>query len=185
MVALVITTPYVCDDHRVQPRLARPAEAAAAVVAAIALSGCGRPARPAHLAARAADREWVANATGVIDQLQTDVATATPAGSGLAGARRSLHDLSDLYGLLVAYTDFGGCTRMIGGIGTAPPRYALVVTRLERACRGFEDAAVLFTRAASGDDAHALLAASREVKAAASLLYRANLVFVAARSASS
>ncbi len=168
-----------------QPRLARRAEAAAAVVAAIVLSGCGGPARPAQPYAGAADREWVANATGVIDQLQTDVSSATPAGSGLAGARRSLHDLSDLYGLLVAYTDFGGCTRMIGGIGTAPRRYALVVTRLERACHGFEHAAVLFTRATSGDDAHALLAASREVKGAASLLYRANLAFAAARSATS
>jgi hypothetical protein len=127
--------------------------------------------------------EWVQNANGVIDQLNADVSSAALAGTGLAGARRSLRDLSDLYALLVAYTDFGGCSRMVSGIGEAPPRYARVVPRLEHACSGFEDAAALFTRAASAHDARALLAASKEVKAAASLLYRATLAFAAARSA--
>jgi hypothetical protein len=165
----------------VQSRLARGAGAA---LAAAALAGCGAP--PAsHLAVGAADREWVQNANGVIDQLTGDVSDAALAGPGLRGARRSLTNLSDLYGLLVAYTDFGGCTRMVTGIGDPPARYEGVVRGLDRACAGFEHAAGLFTRAASGHDAHALLAASDEVKIAAALLYRATVAFAGARSAPS
>jgi hypothetical protein len=151
--------------------------AAGAVLAAAGLAGCGGG-RAAHAGG---DAEWVANASGVIDQLSTDVSAVAPAGTGLPAARRSLRDLSELYGLLVAYTDFGGCDRMVSGIGTAPPRYDTVVAELERACVRFQDAAGLFTRAASVRDAPALLAASRQVKLASSLLYRATLAFAAAR----
>jgi hypothetical protein len=127
----------------------------------------------------------VQNANGVIDQLTGDVSAAALAGPGLRGARRSLADLSDLYGLLVAYTDFGGCSRMVSGIGDPPPRYAGVVDGLDHACARFEHAAGLFTRAASEHDAHALLAASGEVKVAAALLYRATVTFADAQSARS
>ena len=177
MVALVIPTPYVCDHRWVQPRLAFGAMAAGAVLAAAGLAGCGGG--PSSNAV--GEEEWVANASGVIDQLNTDVSTVAPAGTGLPAAKRSLRDLSELYGLLVAYTDFGGCDRMVGGIGTAPRHFAAVVTDLERACVRFQDAAGLFTRAASVHDAPALLAASRQVKVASALLYRATLAFAAAR----
>jgi hypothetical protein len=153
-----------------------------ALVAAL-LVGCGG-ARPLHVSAATTDREWVANAAGVIDQLNTDVAAVTPAGADLATARRSLHDLSDLYGLLVAYTDFGGCNKMVSGTGNAPPGFARVVDALARACSGFERGAALFTRAAGGSgDPRALVAASKHVKMAAALLYRATLALAAARSA--
>jgi hypothetical protein len=186
MVALVIPTPYVCDHPLVQPRLPvgrRAAGAAGAALAAAVLAGCGAPGHPGRPAAGSSDREWVQNATGVIDQLNGDVSSAALVRPGLAGARRSLRDLSQLYALLVAYTDFGGCSRMVGGMGDAPPRYARVVPRLDRACSSFEKAATLFTRAASAHDARALLAASRQVRAAASLLYRASLAIAAAQSA--
>jgi hypothetical protein len=147
------------------------------------LAGCGGPTGPAHVNRVSTDREWVDNASGVIDQLNGDVSAAEPARPGLAGARRSLGDLSELYGLLVAYTDFGGCTKMVGGIGRTPPQFVVVVDRLGPACTHFERAAALFTRAASGHDPRALLAASREVKAGQALLYRAMLAFAAARSA--
>jgi hypothetical protein len=162
---------------------ARVAIAVGAVLAVAALAGCGGPTGPAHAGGGSVDREWVDNATGVIDQLNGDVSAAEPARPGLAGARRSLADLSELYGLLVAYADFGGCTKMVSGIGRAPPQFAVVVHRLGPACSRFERAAALFTRAASGHDAYALLAASREVKAGQGLLYRAMLAFAAARSA--
>lgn len=158
--------------------------AVGAVFAAAGLAGCGGPNEPTHVHVAPTDREWVENASGVIDQLNGDVSAAAPARPGLAGARRSLEDLSELYGLLVAYTDFGGCSKMVSGIGKAPPRFAGVVHRLGRACTGFERAAALFTRAASGRNARALLAASREVKASQPLLYEAMLSFAAVRSAS-
>jgi hypothetical protein len=152
-------------------------------LAAVVLVGCGG-ARPLHVSAATADHEWVANAAGVIDQLNADVAAVAPAGADLATARRSLHNLSDLYGLLVAYTDFGGCNKMVGGTGNAPPGFAGVVQALVRACDRFERGAALFTRAASGSgDARALIAASKQVKIAAALLYRATLALAAARSA--
>ena len=159
--------------------------AVGAVLTVAGLSGCGGPSGPAQVSGASADREWVDNATGVIDQLNGDVSAAEPARPGIAGARRSLSDLSELYGLLVAYTDFGGCTRMVSGIGRAPPQFAVVVHLLGPACARFERAAALFTSAASGHDARALLAASREAKRGQALLYRAMLAFAAARSAPS
>jgi hypothetical protein len=160
----------------------RRATATGVALAAAVLVGCGG-ARP-HVSAATADREWVANAAGVIDQLNTDVAAVAPAGTDVATARRSLRDLSDLYGLLVAYTDFGGCNKMVGGVGNTPPGFARVVRELALACSGFERGAALFTRAASGSgDPRALIAASKQVKGAAALLYRATLALAAARSA--
>lgn len=152
--------------------------AAGAALAAAGLAGCGGAAAPRA----AGEGEWVANASGVIDQLNADVSTVAPAGTGLRAAKRSLRNLSDLYDLLVAYTDFGGCDRMVGGIGTPPRRYRAVVVDLERACVRFQDAAGLFTRATSAHDAPALLAASRQVRLASALVYRATLAFAAARS---
>jgi hypothetical protein len=166
-----------------QPRFAGVAIAAGAALALAGLTGCGGPSEPAHVGGASADREWVDNASGVLDQLSGDVSAALPARPGLAGARRSLGDLSELYGLLVAYTDFGGCNVMVSGMGRAPPRFVGVVRRLEPACVRFEHAAALFTRAASGHDARALLAAAREVRSGQALLYRAILAFAAARSA--
>jgi hypothetical protein len=166
-----------------QPRFAGVAIAVGAALAVAGLTGCGGPTRDGHGDVTPADHEWVDNATGVIDQLNGDASAAKPARPGLAGARRSLSNLSELYGLLVAYADFGGCAKMVTGIGKAPPRFTGVVRRLAPACSRFERAAALFTRAASGHDARALLAASREVEAGQALLYRAMLVFAAARSA--
>lgn len=169
-----------------QPRFAQRVQAAGAALVAAGLVGCGGGvADRAHPTPANADREWIANASGVIDQLDTDVSAATPAGRDLAAARRALRDESDLYGLLVAYTDFGGCSKMIGGIGEAPERFSGVLRELSAACGRFERGATLFTRAASQHDARALLAASHQVKSAAALLYRAVLRLAAARTGSS
>ena len=157
--------------------------AAGVALLAAGLVGCGGVAADrAHLTPAAADREWIANASGVIDQLDADVSTAAPAGAGVVAARRALRNESDLYGLLVAYTDFGGCSKMVGGVGEAPRRFRGVLRALAAACVRFELGAALFTRAASQHDARALLAASRQVKSAAVLLYRASLRLAAARS---
>ena len=64
--------------------------AVGAALAVAGLAGCGGPTEPAHVRAASADREWVDNATGVLDQLGGDVSAAEPARPGLAAAKRSL-----------------------------------------------------------------------------------------------
>ena len=158
--------------------------AGAAALAAAGLAGCGgSAARHGHVSAATGDREWVDNASGVIDQLSADIAAAQPPVPGLAGARHSLRDLSELYGLLVAYTDLGGCSKMVGGIGGAPAGFDGVLSRLVGTCPGLERGAALFSRAASRHYPRALVAAWREVEASRPLLYRATLALAAARSA--
>ncbi len=112
MVALVIPTPYVCD-HPCVRSFVRRATATGARRRGGRFVGCGAPGRTSRR--RPADREWVANAAGVIDQLNDRCRRRRARGPDLATARRSLRDLSDLFGLLVAYTDFGGCNKMVGG----------------------------------------------------------------------
>jgi hypothetical protein len=168
----------------VQLTFARPAGFAGAALAAAVLAGCGGPetaARPPLVT----DNQWIANVSGVIDQLNGDVSAAAVAGKGVAAARRALHDESDLYGLLIAYSDFGGCARMVAGVGNPPPGFGRVQSALDEACGRFQRAAVLFTWATSETDAHALLGASGQVKLAQAALYRASLRLAAARTARS
>jgi hypothetical protein len=144
----------------------------AALVAAaclLAAAGCGEKAEPAGAAQ--ADREWIDNTSGVIDQLQRDLVLESSAGETLAAARAALR--TGLYTLLVAYTDFGGCRHMVSAAGVPPERFGEVTRTLGAACSRLERAAGLFTRAASDDDAAALVAAGRLASSAAPLLVRA------------
>jgi hypothetical protein len=142
-----------------------------ATVIAVVLAACGTttPQTP-----RSAASEWAANASGVIAQLRADAVAASDADS-LASARAALHDESRLYGLLVVYTDFGGCRHMVGAVGRAPLGFGGVELTLARACTSLQRAADLFTHAASTSSAPALLAASRAVLVGAPLLDRAEL----------
>jgi hypothetical protein len=141
------------------------------VAAACLLASAGCGARAHQGGARQADREWVDNTSGVIDQLQRDLVLGSAAGDSLAAARKALR--SGLYTLLVAYTDFGGCRHMVASAGVAPERFAKVTRPLHVACSRLERAAALFTRAASDDDAPALVEAERLATSAAPLLVRA------------
>jgi hypothetical protein len=149
-----------------------------AVVAA-ALAACGSQAPPR--AVDVLDRQWVANTTGVVEQLRRDVTLTQVTGQTLATAGGALRDDSALYVLLLAYSDFGGCDRMVGQAGDAPPSTPQLQRTLSATCRRLQAAAKLFTRATKNDDAHALLAASREASAASPLLVRARLQLAAAQ----
>jgi hypothetical protein len=132
----------------------------ATAVCLTALPACGgRPANP--LQPGQATDQWVANAADVITVLERDVLLSTRGGSTLAAARHALHDDSILSGILVAYTDFGGCSHMVSAIGTPPPRFEKIERTLVTACLAFERAGLLFTHAASKSDPHSLLAATR------------------------
>jgi hypothetical protein len=142
-----------------------------AAAAATVLAACGgAPARTP----RSAGSEWTANASGVIDQLRSDTVAAAD-GDSPQSARAALHDESRLYGLLVAYSDFGGCRHMTRTLGDAPNGFGSTASTLARACARLQHASALFTQAASNNDAPALVAAAHAVRAAEPLLERAEL----------
>lgn len=132
-----------------------------AVVLAVAVfvAGCGGS-TPAPT-----DREWIANARGVVQQLRGDVVSVS--GYDQVGAARAgLRDESQLYGLLVAYTDFGGCRHMVAAVGIEPPSMAGVVRALGRACLHLQRADLLFTRAVAHHAPRLLARATKESLAA-------------------
>jgi hypothetical protein len=142
-----------------------------AAVVAVSLAACG-----GHRGSttRSGAGEWTANAGGVIEQLRSDSLGAAD-GDTLQSARAALHDESRLYGLVVAYTDFGGCRHMASALGAPPPSFGVTAAALGRACADLQRAAALFTRAATTTDPQALVAAARAVRAASPLLERAEL----------
>jgi hypothetical protein len=146
----------------------------ALVVAVLALAaGCGHG-RPPRAKLEPASDEWVANARGVVRQLRAD-AIAVAGFDRLPAARRGLHDDSQLYGLLVSYTDFGGCLHMAAAVGVAPPGRARVVRLVHRACVHLRRADSLFTRAVAKTEPPLLVAATRAAVAAIPALDAAEL----------
>ena len=102
-------------------------------------------------------------------QLRDDVAAAEAAGGSQAEARRVLHSESDLYALVVAFTDLGGCRSIMQNVG-APTAVAL---ELARPCAPLEQAAAAFERAVTTSDAAALVRARIDAERALPLLVRA------------
>lgn len=146
---------------------------APAVLAAAAIlfaAGCGGKDVARDAAAPA--QPWQANARGVLVQLRLDVSAAEAGGATTRReAARALADTSELYGLLVAYSDLGGCRRMAAGAGAPPP----VARALALPCGHLQRAAALFARAAAGSDPEALVEAAREVRLAQPQLVEASL----------
>jgi hypothetical protein len=135
-------------------------------------SGCGEH-RPTARAESASD-EWVANARGIVKQLRGDV-IAVAGFDRLGAARAGLADDSQLYGLLVAYTDFGGCLHMTAAVGVQPAGKERVVRLLHRACAHLRRADSLFTRAVARSAPRLLVGATREAVAAVPALDAADL----------
>src|SRR5438093_5206004 len=141
----------------------------AILLVAVLLAGCGHASKPPP----PTEREWVDNAAGFIDGLANSLELSANGGSDLASARRALRDESDLYAMVVAYTRFGGCRETLFNIGVPVPRMRKVERTLRLACGRFERSAALFTRAITGSDPKALLAATQTALRASPLLYRA------------
>src|SRR5206468_11195529 len=137
----------------------------------IALTGCGGSAHSSR--SQHADREWIDNTAGVIDQLQRDMQLESAGGDSIAAARHALR--SGLYTVLVAYTDFGGCHHMVAAAGVPPERFAEVTRTLRAACALLQRSAVIFTRAVTRRDPAVLLRAGRVASAASPLLVRAKV----------
>jgi hypothetical protein len=131
---------------------------ALAAAAAVTLSGVacgGRSESPA-------ERLWRPNATILLRQLQSDIDTLSSLAQTRTAAARALSDTSELFVLIVAYSDLGGC-RSMAAATAAPLR---VVASLSRPCGHLERASRLFTRAASQIDARALVQARSEARRA-------------------
>ena len=141
-----------------------------------AAAGCGGPAHSTR--SQQADREWIDNTAGVIDQLQRDLQLESAAGDTIAAARETLR--SGLYTVLVAYTDFGGCRHMVAAAGVPPERFAEVSRLLRAACALLQRSAVLFTTAATKNDPAALLHAGRRASSASPFLLHAKVELQAA-----
>jgi hypothetical protein len=156
----------------VRRRTARVASAATAALtagAAVALlAGCG-----GRAPTDANDRQYSANAAGLIEQLHGDLVTSSAEVGDLGDAQRVLRRPSDLYSMLMAYGDFGGCRTMLRNVGHAGTRFGRVQTTLASACRYLERGSRLFQTAATRSDAAALLAAARTSLLASPLLIRA------------
>jgi hypothetical protein len=133
----------------------------------VGVAGCGaaRPSAPVVPAG------WQANARQVVQQLRLDIAAAAVAGTTPAAATKALRDTSDLYALLVAYSDLGGCRAMVAS-ASAPER---VARAFAPACRRLERASALFARATQRSDPAALVRATHELGLAQPSLVRAML----------
>jgi len=106
-----------------------------------------------------------------VQQLRVDIATAAVGGTTVRDAAKALKNTSDLYALLVAYSDLGGCRQMV--TSAAPPER--VARALAPACRHLERASALFARATQRSDPAALVRATREIGLAQPSLVRAML----------
>jgi hypothetical protein len=145
----------------------------AVCVAAVALAGCGevRVQPPAPVTAS----EWRSNTAIIVRQLRDDIAATQISGATPAAGRAALHDESSLYGLLVSYSDFAGCTEMVASAGVVPPSAARAARALVAGCRHLEQASALFTAAVKANDGSSLIAAGREAGQALPLLVDATV----------
>jgi hypothetical protein len=139
-----------------------------ALLAVLALVGCGTSHR------RQPAGEWPTGAAVVIKQLRGDILAVVGA-DRVPAARRALTDESQLYGLLIAFSDVAGCRHMVSSLGTRPGQFAPANRLLTRACRPLQRAATLFTRATTRTDPRALVAAVHQAAAALAPLDRATL----------
>src|SRR5206468_11114037 len=125
-------------DRVVGAPVHRASLAGLATLLAVCACACGgaTQSRPSE-----ADREWIDNTAGVIDQLQRDLQLELKAGDTIAAALETLR--SGLYTVLVAYTDFGGCRHMVAAAGVPPERFAEVSRLLRAACALLQRSSVL------------------------------------------
>ena len=149
------------------------------LAAVLALAGCGgtggRSAEAVSL------REWASNAAIVIHQLRSDIETTQLAGATRASARAALRNESDVYALLVAYTDLAGCRSMVVGAGPTTAATLRVGRLLAQACGFAGRASTLFTTAIRSRSGSALLAAAVDARRALPLLIRAAAALVRVR----
>jgi hypothetical protein len=143
--------------------------------AAAALTACGANVStpPPAVGEAALEQTWIENAQRFIATVQADLDLTSAGGGNLVTARKALGDASDLYTILVAYTNFDGCSHALANVGTPSRKVVHVVRTLSSACRRLERASALFHVAVTRNRPRALLAATRMAIATEPLLFRA------------
>jgi hypothetical protein len=136
------------------------------------LTACGGSSGETAAGSRA-ERLWVVNAAALIGDLQADILLSTRGGDDVASARRAMQTEGDVYLLLVAYGLFGDCGQKVEQLGTPNARLQQVRRTLAAACRHLERSASLFTRAMTGSQPAALVAATQTALRVTPLLERA------------
>lgn len=138
------------------------------------VAGCGSTHHAPTAVQRAElQRNWLANARQLIKTLEGDVLLTANGGANVATARRALSNTSDLFGMALAYTDFGGCETVLRSFGLPLPTDKAAFSALLSACVQVESAAALFRHAMVGNDPRILLSATSAALAAEPLLARA------------
>jgi hypothetical protein len=140
----------------------------AALTVSLLLAACGGGNQ------RRTPAEWQANADGVVKQLRGDVVEISAVDS-VPAARRALRDDSQLYAILIVFSDVGGCNHMVAALGTAPPARVKAVPQFAAACTHLGRASKLFTRAVARTSPAVLVAAAHEALASLPPLDRAAL----------
>jgi hypothetical protein len=164
-------------------RAAAAALAAAAAASLVACGGATTAAQPLSAPQSKTERDWIDNASRLIDDLDQNVLLSANGGADLESARRALRNDSDLYVMIVAYTFFGGCGQTLVNAGSPSRRLLPAARTLASACRRLERSSTLFTRATTRSDPGALLAASRIALRTSPLLSRARAELRFARNA--
>ncbi len=134
----------------------------------LGLAGCGAQSAPPPVG------EWRDNARGVAQQLRGDVVSIA-AIDRVPTARIALHNDSQLYGLLVAYTDFGGCAHMVAALGAEPQQFGAARRLLALACKRLRVADSDFTHAVAHNDPRLLVRANTAAQRSLAPLERAQL----------
>lgn len=138
------------------------------------LAGCGSASHaPPSSPSPSLQWYWRENAQQFIAKLETDVLLSANGGANVATARRALSNTSDLFGMVLAYTDFAGCGELLRSFGRPAPADEAALPALGSACTKVEEAAALFRQAIVRNDPRILLTATRAALAAEPLLVRA------------
>ena len=146
----------------------------ALILAGALLAGCGSGSHSSASSPRPSlERGWLGAARQLVSTLEKDVLLSAYGGANVATARRALSDSSDLYAMVIAYTDFGGCGKVVDSFGHPGPADEASIAAIASACAQLQRAAAIFRRAMVGNSPKILLAATRASLAAEPLLLRA------------
>jgi len=156
----------------------------ALVLAGALLAGCGSGS-DTSTPQPSLERGWLGAARQLVSTLQKDVLLSAYGGANVATARRALLDTSDLYALVIAYTDFGGCGKVVESFGQPDHAAEAPIAAIASACAQLEHAAAIFRRAMVGNSPKILVAATRASLAAEPLLLRAKAALASYRASRS
>jgi hypothetical protein len=160
--------------HVQNPGGARAAWPVALLLVGVLVVGCGSGSDARTPSSRPSlEPGLLGAARQLVSTLQKDVLLSVYGGANVATARRAVLNSSDLYAMVLAYTDFGGCGKVVKSFGQPGPAARPAIAAIGSACTQLERAAAIFRRAMKSNSPQVLVAATRASLAAEPLLLRA------------